>query len=66
MRYYFNTISDGGYKNKLYDLFGEKRVNEELEKYLSFDFFPRFGGGIGVTRLLRAMKLQEKNMLVTV
>ena len=63
MKYYFNTTSEGGYKNKLYELFGEKRVHEELDKYLSFNFFPRFGGGIGVTRLLRALELQKERML---
>jgi aspartyl/asparaginyl-tRNA synthetase len=63
MKYYFNTISNGGYKDKLYELFGEKRVNEELNKYLSFNFFPRFGGGIGITRLLRALTLQKEMVL---
>ncbi len=66
MKYYFNTISNGGYKNKLYELFGEKRVNEELNKYFLFDFFPRFGGGIGITRLLRALTLQKEMVLETI
>jgi aspartyl/asparaginyl-tRNA synthetase len=65
MKHFFDTISDGGYKEKLYELFGKERVNKELDEYLSFDFFPRFGGGIGVTRLMRAMKLQ-KELLVSV
>jgi len=30
-----------------------------LKEYLSNDFYPRFGGGIGVTRLVRALKLKE-------
>ena len=59
MRHYFETISEGGYKDKLYDLFGKERVEKELQQYLSNEFFPRFGGGIGVTRLIRAMKLKE-------
>ena len=30
---------------------------KKLEEYLSHDFFPRFGGGIGVTRMVRAMEM---------
>ena len=52
----FYNISDGGYAKILFENFGEKRVIKELEEYLSFDFFPRFGGGIGVTRMVDAMK----------
>ena len=55
----FNTISEGGYKQKLFDLFGEERTAEELKDYLNFDFFQRSGGGIGVTRLIRSMKLEN-------
>jgi len=40
----------------LYELFGEERVEKELEEFLSHDFFPRFGGGIGLTRVISAMK----------
>ena len=54
----FKTITDGGYQDKLFELFGEKRTMEEMDDYLSFDFFPRSGGGIGVTRLMRSMKLE--------
>lgn len=60
MRELFHTISDGEYAGILYDKFGKDRVEEELEEFLSFDFFPRFGGGIGITRLIRAMKLLGK------
>lgn len=56
MRERFLTISDGGYAKKLYDLFGEKRVKGELDAFLALDFFPRYGAGIGMTRLMRAMK----------
>ena len=42
--------------NLLYDKFGQKRVNDELEEFLDHDFFPRFGGGIGVTRMIDGMK----------
>lgn len=56
MRDMFHNISDGGYAGKLYDLFGQERVNAELDEFLNFDFFPRSGGGIGVTRMISAMR----------
>lgn len=56
MRQSFYTISDGKYAKKLYDLFGEKRVLAELDDFLSLDFFPRAGGGIGLTRMISAIK----------
>ena len=31
------------------------RVEAELEKFLEFDFFPRVGGGIGMTRMIAAL-----------
>ena len=52
----FHTISDGEYSKLLYDKFGYERVEKELAEFLSYDFFPRFGGGIGVTRLISALK----------
>lgn len=58
MRLRFETIMDGKYRDKLYELFGEERTNAELDDYLNFDFFERCGGGIGVTRLMRSMKLE--------
>jgi aspartyl/asparaginyl-tRNA synthetase len=57
MREMFYTIENGGYSNKLFELFGKERVEKELEEFLSFEFFPRFGGGIGMTRLSRAYQL---------
>lgn len=56
MRREFYTISDGGYAQKLFDLFSKKRVEKELDEFLALDFFPRSGGGIGVTRLIDAVK----------
>lgn len=56
MRQQFETISNGGYAKLLYDLFGKERVQNELNEFLSLPFFPRFGGGIGVTRLIDGMK----------
>lgn len=56
MREMFHTISDGEYKNILYDKFTKERVEKELDEFLDRDFFPRYGGGIGVTRMIRAME----------
>ena len=64
MRHNFYTIENGGYCGKLFELFGKERVEKELEEFLSFDFFPRFGGGIGMTRLARAYIMKEQEMFV--
>jgi aspartyl/asparaginyl-tRNA synthetase len=58
MRKRFETIMEGGYKDKLYELFGKERCEVELKDYLNFDFFERCGGGIGMTRLMRSMKIE--------
>ena len=55
MREMFHTISDGMYANLLYSQFGKERVEKELDDFLSHDFFPRVGGGIGLTRLINAI-----------
>jgi len=55
MRDTFYTISDGQYAELLYKLFGKERVEKELDEFLEFDFFPRSGGGIGVTRIMQAI-----------
>ena len=44
------------YADLLFKLFGKDRVEKELDEFLSFDFFPRFGGGIGVTRMISALE----------
>ena len=56
MRETFHTITNGEYSQLLYNLFGKDRVEAELEKFLSFDFFPRVGGGIGMTRMISALE----------
>ena len=66
MRHNFYNIEDGGYSAKLFELFGKERVEKELEEFLSFDFFPRFGGGIGMTRLARAYELMLEEQLAVV
>ena len=57
MRREFHTISEGEYAQILYEKFGTERVEAELEEFLHHSFFPRSWGGIGMTRLIRAMKL---------
>jgi aspartyl/asparaginyl-tRNA synthetase len=59
MRKQFMTISEGGYSNTLFSQFTKERVLKELDDFLTFEFFPRSGGGIGVTRMVRAMKLSK-------
>lgn len=59
MRSDFKTQSDGIYAKTLYNHFGSERVLKELESYLSFDFIPRSGGGIGVTRLIKSMQKEK-------
>lgn len=55
MRDRFRSISDGEYAGLLYRHFGKERVEKELEEYLALPMTPRFGGGIGITRLVRAL-----------
>lgn len=57
MRHFFENVSNGEYKNLLFCKFTEKRVREELDYYLSLSMIPRYGAGIGFTRMARAMKL---------
>jgi|SRR3989338_4080955 len=59
MRERFHSISGGGYAALLYKKFGKRRVIRELEEFLSLTFFPRCGGGIGMTRLMKACTLGE-------
>ena len=58
MRESFYSIFEGGYANKLFNLFGRERVERELEAFLSCNFTPRFGGGIGLTRLIQSLECQ--------
>ena len=58
MRDTFHTITNGEYSQLLFKLFSKERVEAELEEFLKFDFFPRVGGGIGMTRMIAAL---EKN-----
>ena len=60
MRHNFFTISHGEYAALLYSTFGRERVNKELEEFLQFDFFPRFGGGIGLRRLMKGIEVWQE------
>jgi len=57
MRDRFHNISGGAYARQLYAKFTKERVERELEEFLSLNFFPRSGGGIGMNRWIRALKL---------
>lgn len=56
----FHTISDGKYSELLYAQFGRARVMKELGEFLDLDMTPRYGAGIGMTRMMRALKLAGK------
>lgn len=56
MRNSFHSISDGMYAKLLYNEFGEERVEQELEDYLRLPMRDRVGAGIGLTRLIKALK----------
>lgn len=56
MRKQFFALSDGKYAQLLFK-FGKERVMKELDEYLALPMFPRYGAGIGMTRLERAMVL---------
>tara|TARA_B100000941_G_C28493222_1_gene549264 strand:- start:826 stop:1686 length:861 start_codon:yes stop_codon:yes gene_type:complete len=65
MRDTFHTISNGEYAGLISKLFGKERVEAELEEFLKFDFFPRAGGGIGMTRMISALdKLENPQGLI--
>ena len=59
MKHQFNTISDGNYRELLYGLFSPARVDLEFFEFLTHNFVPRFGGGIGIQRLIRGMKIAK-------
>ena len=59
MRKQFYTISNGEYANILFSNFTKERVEKELEDFLRYNFIPRCGGGIGVTRMIRALKMSN-------
>ena len=64
----FHSISNGMYANTLYNHFGNQRVDGEMSDFLKLNFITRSGGGIGLSRLIRSMKMsglipQRKDMV---
>ena len=59
----FYTIEGGRYAETLFNTFGKDRVLKELDEFLMLPFVPRFGAGIGLTRLIQAMKVAQKHGL---
>ena len=55
MRDTFHSITEGSYANLLFELFGKDRGEAELEEFFKYEFFPRVGGGIGMTRMIAAL-----------
>ena len=43
---------------------GKERVDRELDDFLSLDFIPRVGGGIGMTRFIHAMEQYKLSGIV--
>lgn len=60
MKFRFNSISNGEYSKLLYSNFGKERVVNELENFVNLPMISRSGGGIGMTRLIRACKMLNK------
>lgn len=48
----------GNYIRTMYQFFGNQRVEEEIEEYLDYKFIPRCGGGLGMSRIIRGMKIE--------
>ncbi|MFH0912433.1 MAG: amino acid--tRNA ligase-related protein [Patescibacteria group bacterium] len=66
MRQNFYSVSEGQYAQKLFDLFSREQVEAELNQYLALPMTPRFGAGIGITRMVRAMKkegIMQENLV---
>ena len=57
MRARFHSISEGKYAKRLFGSFRRDRVLAELDAFLSLPMIARCGGGIGMTRMIRALKL---------
>lgn len=57
MREMFYNINDSMYAKSLVTKFGKDRVERELNSFLENDFRTRCGGGIGVNRLIKSLKL---------
>lgn len=56
----FLNYQQGQYAKTLFAQFGQKRVEEERDDYLMMRLIPRVSGAIGLTRLARAVKQEER------
>lgn len=54
----FHSIGNGEYAQKLFREFGKERMLKSLNQYLSLPFKPRYGFGIGLTRLMNSLQKQ--------
>jgi len=59
MRKMLDNLESGEYKQLLYRQFGQERVDAEVETFLSLNMSARFGGGLGLTRLLHSLKTEK-------
>jgi len=59
MRDMFGCVSESGYDNILYDKFTKDQIDREFSAFMEKDFFPRYSGGIGITRMIRALKMSD-------
>ncbi|MFT7434207.1 MAG: aspartyl/asparaginyl-tRNA synthetase [Alphaproteobacteria bacterium] len=62
MRERFYAIDGGNVAKTLFDTFGQGRVERELGEFLSLDLFPRSTGSIGLTRMIRALRLLDNEL----
>lgn len=54
----FHTICNGEYKQMIFDKFTEERTLKELDAFLDLEKCPRVGAGLGVTRLIKSLKME--------
>lgn len=59
MRQMFENLEQGEYKNLLYKYFGKERVDAEVDTFLNLNMSQRFGGGLGLTRLIHSLKTEK-------
>jgi len=55
----FLSINGGDYNRLLCNKFGKRVVEKHMDVFLGRDFIPRYGGGIRVTRMIRAMEMSD-------
>jgi aspartyl/asparaginyl-tRNA synthetase len=66
MKETFYNTSGGDYHKLIFEKFGEERTRAELEAFLALTMVPRFGAGLGVTRLISSLKKEGlMNALLT-